>query len=127
LVERRINGFAAIGLQILEHQIKKAIAGLKSFAIENQLEAGVQVAVMAQPPLDVLAKKLNFFENRGVGLEPDKGSVRLVGRFAFLLVFDFALLEKSFDKLPFAKTADGKLFGEGIDCLGADAVQAHAE
>ena len=54
VMQRRINRLAVIGLQILHHQIQQAVARLKGLAVEDQLQPGVQVAVMAQAALDVL-------------------------------------------------------------------------
>src|SRR5205807_825142 len=46
IMQRRINRFAAIGLQIFHHQIEQAVARLEGLAVINELEAGVEIAVM---------------------------------------------------------------------------------
>ena len=58
VMQRRINRLAAVRLQILHHQVQQPVARLERLAVVNQLQPGVQVAVMPQPPLDVLRQKL---------------------------------------------------------------------
>ena len=60
-------------------------------------------------------------EDGRVGLKADQGAVR-VGGFAFLFVFDPALLERSFDKFSLAKAADEEVLGKCINGFGADTV-----
>src|SRR6059036_3223541 len=88
----RIYRFALVALQIFHNQIKQTAARLKNFAIKDELQAGVEIAVMAQAPFNVLGPKFRLFEDFGIGLKSNEGAVRLVGRFAFLIVLEFALL-----------------------------------
>src|SRR5205823_5265222 len=63
VMQRRVNWFAAIGMQVLHNEIEQAVAGLKGLAVVDQLQAAVEVAVVAQALFDVLGAKRNFFEN----------------------------------------------------------------
>ena len=54
------------------HQVQQAVARLKGLAVVNQLQPGVEVAVMAQPAFDVLRAELDLLENLRVRLEPDQ-------------------------------------------------------
>src|SRR5712671_1801670 len=92
VVQRRIDRLAAVGLQVFHDQVEQAVAGLEGLAVVDQLEAAVEVAVMAQPPLDVFGPKLDFLENRRIGLEPNEGAVGFAG-LAFLLTLELALFE----------------------------------
>ena len=67
-----------------------------------------------------------FFEDVGVGREGDEGSVRFVG-FTLFFADELSGFEFSFDKFAVAVGADEEVGGEGIDGLGADAVEAYAE
>ena len=59
VMERGIDRLAAVGFEVFHDQVEQAVAGLEDFAVVKQLEAGVEVAVMAQPPLDVLGAELD--------------------------------------------------------------------
>src|SRR5881397_1224340 len=96
-MQRRIDRLAVVRLQVLHHEIEQTVAGLKSLAIVNQLQAGVEVAVVTETPFHMLGAKLDFLENLRVRLESDERAVGLIGRFAFLLAFDLALLEPRLD------------------------------
>src|SRR5436190_13091480 len=125
-MQRCVNGFATVGLEILHEQIKKAIPGLKNLAVVQEFQARVQVTVMTQPALDVFRAELCFLKNVGVRLKPDQGAIWFA-RFTFLLVFDFSLLEGGFDKLAFAMAADQEILGKRIDGFGAYAVESDTE
>jgi hypothetical protein len=45
------------------------VTGLEGLAIELQLQPRVEVAVVAQPPLDVLGLELGVLEDLRIGLE----------------------------------------------------------
>ena len=126
VMQRRVDRLAAVRLEILHHQVEQAVAGLKHLAVVDQLEPAVQVAVMPQPPLDVFGQKLRGLENLRVGLEADEGPVRFAGC-ALLFALEFALLEPGLHELAAAMAADDELAREGVDGLGADAVEADAE
>jgi hypothetical protein len=99
---------------------------LEGFAVVDELETGIEIAVMAQPTLDVLGAELDFLEDGRVWLEFNQRAIR-VGVLAFLFVLEFALLERGLDELAFAMATDEKIFGERVDGFGANAVQADAE
>ena len=127
VMERRINRLAVVGLQLFHHQIEQTVAGLEDLPVINQLQARIQIAVMAQPPFDVLRLEQDFFENSGVWFEADERPVRFVGRFAALFVLQLALFERAFDVFPGAIAAHQELLGQGIDRFGAHPVQPDAE
>ncbi len=76
VMQRRVDGFAAVRLEVFHDQVQQAVAGLEDLAVENQLQAGVEIAVMAQPALDVFGLELDFLEDVRIGLEPDQRAVR---------------------------------------------------
>src|SRR5262249_50329890 len=46
IMQRRVNGLAAVSRQIFHHEIEQTVAGLKDLTVVNQLQAGVEIAVM---------------------------------------------------------------------------------
>src|SRR5262245_34491143 len=71
VMERRINRFAIVGLEVLHHQVQQTITRLESFAVEDQLQAGIEIAVMPESFLDMIRIELDLFENIRVGCKPD--------------------------------------------------------
>src|SRR5262249_44428640 len=69
VMQRGINGFAPVGLQVLQNQIEQTVAGLERFPVIMKLEPAVEIAVMTQPALDVFRAKLYFFEDLGIRLK----------------------------------------------------------
>ena len=127
IMERRIDRLAVVCLQIFHHQVQQSVAGLERLAVEDQLQAGVEVTIMPQPSFHVFRLEEDLFENGRVRLEANEGAVWFIGHFPFLLILELALLERGFDKFSFAKTADQKVLRQSVDGLGPDAVQADAE
>ena len=109
VMQRRIDGFAVVGLELFHDEVEQAVAGLESFAVVDELETGVEITVMAQAALDVFGAEFDFFEDGWIGLELDERAVRL-GVLALLFVFELALFEGGFDELTFAMAADEKIF-----------------
>src|SRR5439155_24689998 len=109
-MQRRVNRLAAVGLEILNHQVEQPVLGLKSRAVEDELQARVEISVMAQAFLDEIGMEFYFFEDLRVRLEFDYGSVRFTCRFSIFVALDFALLEPCFDVFALPMTADHELF-----------------
>jgi hypothetical protein len=107
VMQRRIDGLTVVGLEIFHDEVEQAVAGLEGFAVVDELEAGVEVAVMAQAALDVFRAKFGFFEDGRVGFEFDERAVGF-GVLALLFVLELALFEEGFDELAFAMAADEK-------------------
>src|SRR4026209_1357453 len=84
VMERRINGLTPIGFEVFEHQVQKAVARLKGLAIEDQLQPGIQVAVMAQAALDVLGAKIDFLKYFRVRDKLNQGSIGFTGSLSLL-------------------------------------------
>src|ERR1035437_6550565 len=132
VMQWRIKRFRAVRFQVFPHQIHQAVSRLENFwfrrgvRFQNQLQAGVEIAVMAQPPLDVLETKLAVLENFRVTLELDERAVRLL-RFAGIFLFQLTDFERRLGKFTVAMAADKKVFRQRIHRLRADAVQADAE
>ena len=63
IMQRSINRFAVVGLQIFRHKVQQPVAGLEGLAVVDQLQAGVQVAVMPEPAFDVFRLEDHFLEN----------------------------------------------------------------
>src|SRR5581483_11226050 len=95
-------------------------------AIVNQLQAGVQVAVMPETPLDQLRPELDLLENLWVRLELNESAIRFLRLPAFVAL-EFAGFEGCFDKLAFPMTPHEECLGERIHRLGANTVQPDAE
>ena len=102
-------------------EVQQAVARLKGLAIVVEPETGVQIAIMAQTPFNMLRTEVDLFENLGIRLEPNQRPIRF-GRFAFVLLLELALFEKGFDELAVAKAANQELLRERVHRLGADAV-----
>ncbi len=126
VVERRIDGFGVVRLQVRHHEVEQAVARLEGVAVEDELEAGVEVAVMPQPPLDELRLEFRFGEDGRVRLELDERAVEFLG-FALVLLLEFALLERRLDELALALAAHQKRLRQRVDRFGADAIEADAE
>src|SRR5258707_5881420 len=75
----------------------------------------------------MIGAKLDFFEYRRIRFETNQCAVGLAAQLALFLALQFSLFERRLDKLAFAMAANKKIFGEGIDRLGADAIQPDAE
>src|SRR5262245_34966719 len=127
IMQRRINRLAVVRLQVLHNEIEQTVARLKSLAVIDQPQAGVEVAVVTETPLDMLGSKLDFLEYLRVRLKSDERAVGLIGRFAFLLAFDPALLEPRLDAFTAAMAAHQEFLRKRIHRFGADAVEADAE
>src|SRR5581483_7772276 len=126
-MQRRINRFAAVRFQILQHQVHQAAAGLKFLAVVDQLEAGVQVAVVAKPFFDQLIAEFNLFENLRIGLELDESAVGFAGHFAALFALELARLESGFSVLAGTNASHKKCLRKSVDRLGPDTIQADGE
>src|ERR1043166_7423861 len=100
-----IDRLTVVGLQIFHDKIEQAIARLKSLAVIDEFETGVEIAVMAQTTLDMLGAELGLFEDGWVRFKLNQRAIGL-GVLALFFVFEFALFEESFDELPFAMAAD---------------------
>jgi len=132
VMERGIERFGAVAFEIFEHEIHEAEAGLENSGlglardVQNQLQAAIEVTVMAQAALDVFLAIFAFLENIRVLLELNEGAVGLLG-FAFVFFLELALFEGGLGEFTIAMAADEEKFREGVDGLGAHAVQADTE
>ncbi len=63
--------------------------------VQDEFEAAVEVAIMAQAAFDVFEAKFAFLENIRVLLELDEGAVGLLG-FAGVFLLELALFEGGF-------------------------------
>src|SRR6266478_6666888 len=84
IMERWIDRLAVVRLQIFHHQIEQAVAGLECLPVKDQPQAGVEVAIVSQPSLDVFRLEENLFKNGRVRLEADERAVCLVRHLPFL-------------------------------------------
>ena len=126
-MQRRVDRFAPVRLQILQHQVEQPQPRLKRLPIVDQPQPRVQIAVMPKPPLQVFRPELDLLENGRIRLEPDQRPIRFLGQFPFLLALQLALLEGRFHEFTAPVAAHHELAREGVDRLGAHAVQPHAE
>src|SRR5258706_998239 len=126
-MQRRVDRLGAVGLQIFHYEIEETVPRLERLAVINKFQAGVEVAVMAQASFDVLRLELDFLKDGRIGLEADECTVRFIAGFAFLLVFELALLEGGLDKFALAMAADEEFLRERIHSLGANSIQPDAE
>ena len=112
VMERRVNRLGVVGAQILQHQVQQAVARDEGLAVVDELQAAVEVAVMAQAPLHEFRAELRLLENLRVGHEADEGAVRLARRLAVFFVFQFAGFEGGLDKFPAAMAAHEEFLGQ---------------
>src|SRR5437867_2299342 len=127
IVQRRVNRLGVVLRQFLEHQVVQAVAALEGLAIEDQLEAAVEVGVIAQALLDEVGAELRGVEDGRIRFEGDERAIGLVGGLAFVLLLEAALFERSFDVFAAAMAANREFLRERVDGLRPDAVEADAE
>ena len=94
--------------------------------LENELQPGVQIAVVPQPALNVLQLVCALLEDSFVRLKLDERAVRLF-RLAGVFFLQLANLETRLGKLAIAMAAHEKVFRQRVDGFRADAVEADAE
>ena len=126
VMQRSVNGFAAVGLEIFHYQIQQAVSGLENLPVIEQLQTRVEITVMAQTSLDMLRAKIGLLENIRIRHKPDQRAIRF-GRLAFLFVLKLALFERGFDELAFPVAAHQEVLGKGVNGFGAYPVEADAE
>jgi len=121
MVERPVDGFIA---HFLEDQVGEAVFRNDFLAVVNEGEAGVQAGVEPQAALDQVVLVRHDPENAGIGLEFDQRAVGFAGTLAGKFLDDFPARKPRTREFSFAVRLDKKGGGEGIDGLGADAVEA---
>ena len=90
-------------------------------------ECGIQVGVEAQPAADVLLVERVALEDLRVRRELHECPVQLLRAAALLLLHQLPVIEARLDVLSPPVTTHDELRGQGVDRLGADAVEADAE
>ena len=100
---------------------------MEGLAVEDEFEARIEVAVMAQAPLDDSGRNCDSLKISGSGTKRMQRAVGFLGVLPFFSFLSLPCLEGGLDKFAFAIAAHQEILGEGVDRFGADAVKADAE
>ena len=124
VVQGAIDGFVA---DFLEHEVRQAVFGDDFLPVVGDGQPRVQAGVEPQPPLDELVLVGGQAEDVRIGLELDQGAVLRAGALAGEFLDDFAAGEARAGKPAVAVRLDEEVGREGVDGLGAHAVEADGE
>ena len=124
VVEGAVDGFVA---DFFEDEVGEAVFGDDFSAVAGDGEAGMEAGVEAEAALDDVVEVGGLAEDFGVGGEFDEGSVGDAGAFAGEVFDEFAAGEAGAGEEAVAVGLDEEGGREGVDGLGADAVEADGE
>ena len=117
----------ALVADLFEDQVRQAVRRDDLRPGVDEGEARVQAGVEPQAPLDQVVHVRHPAENLRIGLELDQRAVGDPGALAGELLDDFAAFEPRACILPVAVRLDEERQRQGVDGLGADAIEADRE
>jgi hypothetical protein len=120
------DGIQRIAIHLRHQQVQQTVLALEPLAVVVDREAGVQVAVVPQQPLDVLIAEGVIMEHLRIGFEDDPRAVGLFGLHHLVVLAQDAPIELGQLQLPFPCALDAEIGTQGVHGLGTYTVQAHA-